>query len=375
MAEIVNSLFGIDPAALQQQQAGTDFAQAYRFAQLDPFERANMALYQSGAGLARGTGQLLGGDQQLNRATALRQLAGQFDLTSPEGLQQYASAAAQIDPRVSVLAAGEAARRQQQGLTAEKTQQDIAKSRMDIAAEERRIANDKRLRDELNTLPANATDEQILTVFRKYGDPNVVIRALEASSVRRDAMEQRKVLADLKKYDEAKGDRAKVDAATASADRIINTVEEAIPLVGFTTAGVAAAVNIPGTQGRNLEEALKTIKANLGFDRLQQMRDASKTGGALGQVAVKELEALQASIASLDRGQSPEVLKRNLEDIKFYYSRWSKAVRGEDPGPAVRPRDQAKPAQGARGTMAAEDDALINKWLKQDYTWLHTNKY
>lgn len=364
MAEIVNSLFGIDPAALQQQQAGTDFAQAYRFAQLDPFERANMALFQSGAGLARGAGQLLGGDQQLNRATALRQLAGQFDLTSPEGLQQYASAAAQIDPRVSVLAAGEAARRQQQGLTAEKTQQDIAKSRMDIAAEERRIANDKRLRDELNSLPANATDEQILTVFRKYGDPNVVIRALEASSVRRDAMEQRKVLADLKKYDEAKGDRAKVDAATASADRIINTVEEAIPLVGFLSAGLAGGLNIPGTQGRNLEEALKTIKANLGFDRLQQMRDASKTGGALGQVAVKELEALQASIASLDRGQSPEVLKRNLEDIKFYYSRWSKAVRGEDPGPAVRPRDQAKPAQGARGTMAAEDDALVNKYLQ-----------
>ena len=364
MAEIVNSLFGIDPAALQQQQQILDANQAYRFAQLDPFERANMALYQSGAGLARGTGQLLGGDQQLNRATALRQLAGQFDLTSPEGLQQYASAAAQIDPRVSVLAAGEAARRQQQGLTAEKTQQDIAKSRMDIAAEERRIANDKRLRDELNTLPANATDEQILTVFRKYGDPNVVIRALEASSVRRGAMEQRKVLADLKKYDEAKGDRAKVDAATASADRIINTVEEAIPLVGFLSAGLAGGLNIPGTQGRNLEEALKTIKANLGFDRLQQMRDASKTGGALGQVAVKELEALQASIASLDRGQSPEVLKRNLEDIKFYYSRWSKAVRGEDPGPAVRPRDQAKPAQGARGTMAAEDDALVNKYLQ-----------
>ena len=115
MAEIVNSLFGLDPAALQQQQAGTDFAQAYRFAQLDPFERANMALFQSGAGLARGTGQLLGGDQQLNRATALRQLAGQFDLTSPEGLQQYASAAAQIDPRVGILAASEAARRQRCG--------------------------------------------------------------------------------------------------------------------------------------------------------------------------------------------------------------------------------------------------------------------
>jgi hypothetical protein len=356
MAEIVSNLFGIDPAALQQQQAGTDFAQAFRFAQLDPFERANMALYQGGAGLSRGVGQLLGGDEQLNKATALTQLAGQFDLTSPEGLQQYASAAAKIDPRVATQAAAEAERRRQQALATKKTE-------MDIAGTERKIAQDEKLRAELNTLPANATDDQILSVFRKYGDPNVVIRALEASSAKKAALMQKEALLDMKRYEQAKGDEAKVATVTASADRIINTVDEAIPLVGYLSAGLAGGLNIPGTQGRNLEEALKTVKANLGFDRLQQMRDASKTGGALGQVAVKELEALQASIASLDRGQSPDVLKRNLEDIKFYYTRWSKAVRGEDPGPAVRPTKERTGSTGSAGTMAAEDDALINKYI------------
>lgn len=362
MAEIVNNLFGIDPAALQQASSVMDANQAYRFAQLDPFERANMALYQGGAGLARGTAQLLGGDEQLNRATALRQLAGQFDLTSPEGLQQYATAAAQIDPRVATQAAAEAARRQQQLLTAQKTRLDISKAEMDITGTQRKIAQDEKLRAELNTLPANATDEQILSVFRKYGDPNVVIRALEASSAKKAALIQKEAALDLKRYEQAKSDEAKVATVTASADRIINTVDEAIPLVGYLSAGLAGGLNIPGTQGRNLEEALKTVKANLGFDRLQQMRDASKTGGALGQVAVKELEALQASIASLDRGQSPEVLKRNLEDIKFYYTRWSKAVRGEDPGPAVRPTKERTGGTGAVGTMSAEDDALITKW-------------
>lgn len=362
MAEIVNSLFGIDPQAAQQSNALTDFAQAFRFANLDPMQRANMALFQGGAGLSRGTAQLLGGDEQLNRATALRQLASQFDLTSPEGLQQYAQAASSIDPRVGVLAASEAERRRGQGLTSQKTALDIEKTGLDIKATERKIAQDEKLRAELSSLPANASDEQILSVFRKYGNPDVVIRALEASSAKKAALIQKQAMLDMKKYEEAKNAEAKVAAATASADRIINTVDEAMPLVGYTTAGLAGGLNIPGTQGRDLEEALKTIKANLGFDRLQQMRDASKTGGALGQVAVKELEALQASIASLDRGQSPEVLKRNLEDIKFYYTRWSKAVRGEDPGPAVRPRDQKQ--QGATGTMAAEDDALINKWLK-----------
>ena len=362
MADIVNSLFGIDPAALQQQRAATDTAQAFRFAQLDPLQRANMAIYQGSAGIGRGITQLLGGDEQLNKATALTQLAGQFDLTSPEGLQQYASAAAQIDPRVATLASGEAARRQQQALTAEKTRLDIGKTELDIKSTERKIAQDEKLRAELNAIPADATDEQILSVFRKYGNPDVVIRALEASSAKKAALAQKQALLDFKNYEKAEGEKGKVAAATASADRIINTVDEAIPLVGITTAGVAGALNIPGTDGRNLEEALKTIKANLGFDRLQQMRDASKTGGALGQVAVKELEALQASIASLDRGQSPATLRRNLEDIKFYYNRWSKAVKGEDPGPAVRPRTEQK--QGASGTMSSEDDALINRYLQ-----------
>jgi hypothetical protein len=101
MADIVNSLFGIDPAALQQQRAATDFAQAYKFAQLDPFERANMALYQSGAGIARGAGQLLGGDEQLNRATKIRELSSQFDMTSADGLRQFAQAVAQVAPDVA----------------------------------------------------------------------------------------------------------------------------------------------------------------------------------------------------------------------------------------------------------------------------------
>ncbi len=109
MAEIVRNLFGIDPAALQMQQTATDTANAYRFAQLDPFERANMALYQSGAQVARGTGELLGGDSQLQRATKIRQLASQADLTSPEGLEAFAQSVSPIAPDVASNAVQRAA--------------------------------------------------------------------------------------------------------------------------------------------------------------------------------------------------------------------------------------------------------------------------
>jgi len=356
MAEIVNGLFGIDPAALQAQQQTMDYNKAFKYAQLSAPEQAQFGAFLGGQQLGRAVPAMFGiEDPMLAKANLAKRLASQFDITSEEGLRQYASALAQQGaPDLAQLAVQRADQLRTSGLTARKQE-------LDISSTERKIAQDEKLRGELNALPANATDEQILSVFRKYGNPDVVIRALEASSAKKAALIQKQALVDLKNYEKAEGEKAKVSAATASADRIINTVDEAIPLVGITTAGVAGALNIPGTDGRNLEEALKTIKANLGFDRLQQMRDASKTGGALGQVAVKELEALQASIASLDRGQSPAVLKRNLEDIKFYYTRWSKAVRGEDPGPAVRPRAEQK--AGATGTMSSEDDALVNKYI------------
>ena len=101
MADIVSNLFGIDPAALQQQRAATDTAQAFRFAQLDPLQRANMAIYQGSAGIGRGITQLLGGDEQLNRATQVRQLASQFDMTSADGLRQFAQAVSQFAPDVA----------------------------------------------------------------------------------------------------------------------------------------------------------------------------------------------------------------------------------------------------------------------------------
>jgi hypothetical protein len=101
MADIVSNLFGIDPAALQQQRAATDFSNAFRFAQLDPLQRANLAIYQGSAGIGRGINQLLGGDEQLNKATKVRELTSQFDMTSADGLRQFAQAVAPFAPDVA----------------------------------------------------------------------------------------------------------------------------------------------------------------------------------------------------------------------------------------------------------------------------------
>lgn len=115
--------------------------------------------------------------------------------------------------------------------------------------------------------------------------------------------------------------RPKAESALAAMEAknavVDNAIDRALGLVGGATAGFGSALaGIPGTPARDLQAALETIKANLGFDELQTMRDNSPTGGALGQVAVQELEALRSTLSSLDQAQSPEALAESLRRVK-----------------------------------------------------------
>lgn len=136
-------------------------------------------------------------------------------------------------------------------------------------------------------------------------------------------------------------------------DNVMSTVDEALGKVGPATTGIGGALTrrIPGSPAFDLSETLTTVKANLGFSELQQMREASPTGGALGQVAVQELEALQATRASLEQKQSPEQLSNNLQKIRQHYQNWKDAVNqaaGGAGSPAASPvkRKRYNPATG-----------------------------
>lgn len=89
------------------------------------------------------------------------------------------------------------------------------------------------------------------------------------------------------------------------------------PVLGVT--GLVASV-IPGSNRVNAESLAQTIRSNIGFDRLQQMREASPTGGALGQVSDRELSTLQAVLGNLSLSQSQEQLLYNLDRLKEIYS-------------------------------------------------------
>lgn len=135
-------------------------------------------------------------------------------------------------------------------------------------------------------------------------------------------------------------------AAEGSANNVLSAVKDAKDLVGVNTAGLGSSLaKIPGTDARDLSAKLETVKSNLGFDRLQQMRDMSPTGGALGAVAVQELTALQATVASLDQGQSRAELTKSLNKIEGHYNNWLRAVNGQPP------KTPAKPGELGSGSM------------------------
>lgn len=82
---------------------------------------------------------------------------------------------------------------------------------------------------------------------------------------------------------------------------------------GFTGSILGA---VPGTAAYDLRRDVDTLLANAGFDRLQEMRDNSPTGGALGQVSNIELVLLQSAAESLVASQSREQFLTNLDNFQ-----------------------------------------------------------
>lgn len=92
----------------------------------------------------------------------------------------------------------------------------------------------------------------------------------------------------------------------------------------FGKSGLLAS--IPGSQAADTQAQVNTLKARMGFEQLQKMREASPTGGALGQVAVQELEFLQATVQNLSFNQSDEQARENIKLINESLDRWLATV-------------------------------------------------
>jgi hypothetical protein len=263
-------------------------------------------------------------------------------------------------------------------------QAQTASSEVELRTKTNKAAQEEKLRQELADLSPDATDQEVESVVRKYGNPDQIFKTLErrqtaeanriakaeqeqariearqqqqqiAQSIQSLAVQQRQATNDLQRQqiqgqidaqkqklaDISDKKQMALDMNIRHAEKVIKDVASDKELVSFGTTGLTGKASslIPGTDAYNLTQRVLTLKANLGFDRLQQMRDASPTGGALGQVAVQELEALQASVGSLEVGQSQAELQQNLDKVDKHYRAWLNAVKGGRGGD-LNPQDQ-----------------------------------
>lgn len=102
-----------------------------------------------------------------------------------------------------------------------------------------------------------------------------------------------------------------------------------------TGIGGSVFSKVPGTTAHDMSSTLNTVKASIGFDRLQDMRNNSPTGGALGNVSDTENKLLQAAYGSLEQSQSEKQflenldrVERNMLDVIHGKGNWSRDEQG-----------------------------------------------
>jgi hypothetical protein len=101
----------------------------------------------------------------------------------------------------------------------------------------------------------------------------------------------------------------------SKSDSFIKDIEKLRDHPGLPQITGIAAGRLPGltSDGRAAQALFEKITAKGGFQALQEMREASKTGGALGNVSNQEGKQLTASFAAIDRKQDASDVRAALD--------------------------------------------------------------
>ncbi len=148
----------------------------------------------------------------------------------------------------------------------------------------------------------------------------------------------------------AESERETADFMVQDINRAIDLVNAGwfIPLTGIT--GELGSF-VPGTPQHDLAQIILGLEANIGFGYINEMRQASPTGGALGDVSQGELDRLTAVLGSLKQSQSRPQFLFNMERLLETYN---EVIHGTNAAPTA-----------SGGGITPEDEALINKWAVQ----------
>ena len=148
------------------------------------------------------------------------------------------------------------------------------------------------------------------------------------------------------------------DIVTQEIDRTLGLMDEGIlPDTGFGSM----LSGVPGTDANAISNLLTTIKANVGFEQLNKMRQSSPTGGALGQVSEKEIGFLQSVAGSLEQSQRKEDLTYNLNRL---WNAYQDVIHGQGQGPERRALQEQ---QGETQQVAGDPLSALTPEQRQLY--------
>ena len=252
MAEnIVAGLFGMTPDMYQRQQYQQDLKTGYELAQLDPGAAARAQLGANIGQLGRGIAGAMGiEDPQLKLISARNTIAQQIDQTNPESILKGAQMLAQAGDQQGAMALAQLARQAQSEMALTQQRRAAEQSSLATAAKTQlSIKQEEQLRDELSKLPQGASQDDVLAIVTKYGSPDKVLAALQASADKAAANVARNESAQL-------ANQARIDAAKIAADAKI----EAARVAGATALQIAQMRADSAKELRELTASLKGPK-------------------------------------------------------------------------------------------------------------------
>lgn len=181
-------------------------------------------------------------------------------------------------------------------------------------------------------------------------------------------LQGRQVAADAKR----EADQSKVEAALPMVldqfDDVYKTAEALLMHPGLDNATGPVEQYLLTVQGdtANFESKLNLLKSKIGFKALADMRAASPTGGALGNVSNREVEFLQNSVESLALAQTADAMQEALRGImdnasrgkartlQAYETRY-RAKPGGGSVPVANPNGQGKPIPTPKEVLGKRD--------------------
>lgn len=376
MAEIVGGLFGVTPESLQAQRDAALQQQALQYAQLDPFQQAQMGIYSGASKLGGGIAGLMGAqDPEMAKAAALQNILKGADTTSPEGLATLAK---------TLSAQGFGAQAMQVMDQARQAQLQAAQTGK-AAAEQRKLENaaaqDEKVRAELAALGADATDKDIMNIVVKYGNPDKVLNVLQSAADKAASRDQKaqlqqqhdQLMVNLKQMGisaqagnqglqqailsqrledlQTKAEEKKVATEAATQGRIasfdtaldtLNTIS-AHPgkkdVVGTLSGGLVS--KIPGTAAAGFASQLETFKAQTFLPQVEKLK-------GMGALSDAEGKKLTAAVGALDINMKPAEFDAQVAKIKadLQAARTRAASRGTSTSNAPTATKRFNPATG-----------------------------